>query len=126
MRVLEPLKILESAVRECKERSIDTPEVKEALDVLDPYSSTKRMEGFRYNLRPSVGQYGADVEGQQQVLRVYFTGIHAAIRALIKVHLARLVARYGKTDDETLKGDIYRWNTELAKMSERWEFYGRK
>ena len=37
MRVLEALKLLEAAVIECKTRDIDTPEVREALDVLEPY-----------------------------------------------------------------------------------------
>ena len=34
MRVLEALRTLEAAVIECKTRDIDTPEVREALDVL--------------------------------------------------------------------------------------------
>jgi hypothetical protein len=37
VRILEALKILEAAVLECKTREIDTPEVREALDVLAPY-----------------------------------------------------------------------------------------
>jgi hypothetical protein len=37
VRVLEALRILEVATVECKLRSIETPEVREALDLLDPY-----------------------------------------------------------------------------------------
>jgi hypothetical protein len=37
MRVLEALKVLEDATLDSKKRDIDTPEVREALDVLDPY-----------------------------------------------------------------------------------------
>jgi hypothetical protein len=37
VRILEALKILEAAVLECKTREIDTPEVREALDVLASY-----------------------------------------------------------------------------------------
>jgi hypothetical protein len=37
MTVLQALAILEAAVLECKKRSIDTPEVREALDLLEPY-----------------------------------------------------------------------------------------
>jgi len=37
MIALQALAILESAVLECKQRSIDTPEVMEALDLLAPH-----------------------------------------------------------------------------------------
>jgi hypothetical protein len=36
MTVLEALTILESAVLECKKRSVDTPEIRDALDLLEP------------------------------------------------------------------------------------------
>jgi hypothetical protein len=37
MPLLEALAILEAAVLECKKRDVDTPEVKAALDFLEPY-----------------------------------------------------------------------------------------
>ena len=37
MTVLEALAILEAAVLECKKRDVDTPEVRAALDFLEPY-----------------------------------------------------------------------------------------
>ena len=37
VRILEAVKILEAATIECKTRDIDTPEVREALDVVAPY-----------------------------------------------------------------------------------------
>jgi hypothetical protein len=37
MTVLEALAILEAATRECKQRNINTPEVREALDLLERY-----------------------------------------------------------------------------------------
>jgi hypothetical protein len=37
MTVLEALAILESATLECKRRDINTPEVREALDLLEPH-----------------------------------------------------------------------------------------
>jgi hypothetical protein len=37
MTVLETLDILESAVLECKQKDITTPEVKNALDLLERY-----------------------------------------------------------------------------------------
>jgi hypothetical protein len=48
VRILEALEILEAAVLECKTREIDTPEVREALDVLAPYCRPEwRVAGFR-------------------------------------------------------------------------------
>jgi hypothetical protein len=37
MTILEALAILEAAVFECKKRDVNTPEVNEALDLLEPY-----------------------------------------------------------------------------------------
>ena len=37
MTVLEAVATLEAATLECKQRDINTPEVKEALDLLEPY-----------------------------------------------------------------------------------------
>ena len=37
MNILEALAILEAATLEGKKRDIDTPEVREALDLLEPY-----------------------------------------------------------------------------------------
>jgi len=36
LTVLEALTILESAVLECKKRSVDTPEIRDVLDLLEP------------------------------------------------------------------------------------------
>ena len=70
MRILEALKILEAATLECKTREIDTPEVREALDVLAPHCEPEwRIRGFREHLKPSE-EFGPSGEGQQQNLRV--------------------------------------------------------
>ena len=37
MTALKALAILEAAVLECKQRNVDTPEVTEALDFLEPH-----------------------------------------------------------------------------------------
>jgi len=37
MTVLEALAILEAAILECKKRNVNTPEVKSALELLEPY-----------------------------------------------------------------------------------------
>jgi hypothetical protein len=128
MRVLEALKILEAAVRECEQRCIDTPGVREALDVLEPIAYQPcQIAGFRDNLRPCMAPsgFGPDLEGQQQVLRVY-AGIYRSIRLRLYEEIGKLGGRYAKTKDETVKAEIDRLSGELAKLPERWEFYVRK
>ncbi len=75
MTVSEALAILESATVECKKRDINTPEVRDALDLLEPHIRPEWLiPQFRYHLDrdPSVE---VDKEGQQQVLRATFPGI---------------------------------------------------
>ncbi len=45
MTVLEALAILEAAVLECKKSDINTPEVREVLDLLEPHMQ-KRLGRF--------------------------------------------------------------------------------
>ena len=122
MRVLETLKILEEAVLDSKIRDIDTPEVREALDLLDPHCSPKwHVEGFRVSLRHD-RRSGAELEGQQQVLRVYFGGIYRSVRALLDEQIGKLGGRYAKTKDKTVKAEIDRLTTALSQMPDRWDF----
>jgi hypothetical protein len=123
--VLEALKILEDAVLDCQKWDIDMPEVKEALDVVNPYCARWQVEGFRDNLRPVAGRSGAELEGQQQVLRIYFGGIYRSVRALLQVRITRLVIQYTRSQDEALKAELDCLTAELAKLPERWEFYVR-
>ena len=51
MTVLEALAILESATLECKQRDIYTPEVRGALDLLEPHiPPVWLIPQFRHNL----------------------------------------------------------------------------
>ena len=77
VRILEALKILEAATVESKTRDIDTPQVREALDVLAPYCRPEwRVTRFRSHLK-AVEEFGPAGEGQQQNVRVYFAGINS-------------------------------------------------
>jgi hypothetical protein len=124
VRVLEALRILEAATRNCKKHSIDTPEVNQALNVLEPYCRPEwRVAGFRNSLKAH-GDSGNDREGQQQVLRVYFAGIHDSVRKLLSAQIGTLNYRYRKTKDEAVKAELDRLTAELDKLPERWEFRG--
>jgi hypothetical protein len=126
VRVLEALKILEDATLHSKERDIDTADVTEALDLLDPYCLPKwRIDQFRQSLTPHAGQFGPDFEGQQQVLRVSFAGIHDNVRKLLLAQIGSLNYRHRKTRDEAVKAEVDRLNAELEKLPERWEFRAR-
>jgi hypothetical protein len=126
MRILEALRILEAATLECKLRPIDTSEVREALDLLEPYCTSWLIKAFRNHLKPTetddVLLIGATREGQQQQLRVAFHGIHANVRWLLKRRMGRLGARYCKTRDPAVKAEIDRLNGELESLPEEWVF----
>ena len=125
MRVLEALKILEAATVECKTRDVDTPEVREALDVVAPYCRPEwRVAGFRDHLKRN-DAFGPGGEGQQQNLRVYFAGIHANVRQLFQTRINGLDTRYRKTKDLAAKAELDRLTAELAALPERWEFVAR-
>jgi len=126
VRLLAALKILEAATLDSKKRDIDTPEVRAALDLLDPICQPKwRVAGFRDALRPHAGQSGHESEGQQQVLRVYFGGIYTCVRGLLAVRIQKLNNWYKKTKDAAVKTELDRLTAELEKLPERWEFYVR-
>jgi hypothetical protein len=76
MPVLEALAILEAAVLECKKRDINTPEVKDALDLLERiFGRSWLIPQFRHHaLEYNSSSYG-EREGYQEVLRATFPGV---------------------------------------------------
>ena len=123
MRLLEALKVLEDATLDSKKREIDTPEVREALNVLEPYCQPEwRVTGFRDNLRTHAGQFGPDLEGQQQVLRVYFGGIYNCVRELLVARITKLHYEHMKTKDTVVKSEFDRLTSALEKLPEKWNF----
>ncbi len=124
MRLLEALKILEDATLDSKRRDIDTPEVRQALDRPDPICLPKwRVAGFRDQPMPHAGQLPHELEGQQQVLRVYFGGIYTCVRQLLAVRIKKLNYQYKKTSDRAVKAELDRLTAELEKLPERWDSY---
>ncbi len=124
MRVLEALKILEAATIECKKRDINTPDVRTALDVLQPYCQPEWVvAGFRNHLRPYDKR--SDREGQQQVLRVYFGGIYRNVRQLLLTEIKRFSHRYEKTTDAKIKRQLDQLKTELIQLPEQCDFRDR-
>jgi hypothetical protein len=118
------LRIVEAATVECKVRSIETPEVREALDPYCP--PTWYVDEFRSHLAPCRESVGPSLEGQQQNLRVDFAGIYRNLRRLLAAEVGRLRFRYNKRKDPALGAKLDRLTAELAKLPERWEFVARR
>ena len=83
MTVVRALAILEAATLECKKRDINTPEVRQASDFLEPYIQPPWLiPQYRHEL-DAVGDTVVDREGQQPVLHGSFRGIRTSIRELL-------------------------------------------
>src|SRR6266404_9430781 len=114
MTVLEALSILEAAVLECKKRDINTPEVTEALDFLEPHiRPTWLVPQYRHAL-DEPGDQGYEREGQQQVLRPSFEGIRDSVRDLLGMRLDKLPREFTTTHDVRVKEEIERLAKEYG------------
>lgn len=119
MRVLDALELLEVATAECKERDIDTPEIRQALDILERHCRPKwRVHGFRENLKRC--EESDPGEGQQQILRIYLGGIRTSVKAWLTKRIGQLNRRYRESKDTGVKAEIDRLTEELARLSEKW------
>jgi len=122
MTVSEALAFLESATLECQKRDINTPEVMEALNLLEPHIQPPWLiPQFRYHLDrdPSVEVY---IKIQQQVLRATFPGIRDSVRELIRRQMDSLALKFHETKDVKISDEIYRLSRELIKLNESWVF----
>jgi hypothetical protein len=123
VRILEALNILEAAVIECKTRDIDTPEVREALDVLAPHCRPEWLvAGFRSSLKRIPMEFGPGGEGQQQNLRVNFSGIYRNVRQLLQRRVAQLETQQRRSKDAAVAAELNRLKAELERMPARWDF----
>jgi len=122
MTALEALAILEAAVLECKTRDINTPEVREALDLLEPHIWPEWLiPQFRHHLErdPNIN---VDKEDQQQVLRATFPGIRESVKDSLGMRIDALAREVAATPDTNVKAEIGRLSNELAKLDQPWAF----
>jgi hypothetical protein len=120
----EALAILESATVECKKRDINTPEVRDALDLLEPHIRPEWLiPQFRYHLDrdPSV-EVEVDKESQQQVLRATFPGIRKSVKDLLEKQMDALARQFAASHDMKVKAEIDRLSSELVKLDRPWVF----
>src|SRR4029077_2466750 len=122
MTVLQALAILEAAVLECKQRNVDTPEVTEALDFLEPHIFPKWLvPQFRRHAKYHENE-GWAREGQQQVLRPSFDGIRDSVKVLLEVRMDVLARKFHETHDMKVKEEIERLAGELVTLDKPWRF----
>jgi hypothetical protein len=108
MKILESLAILEAAVLGCKNRNVNTAEVKDALDSLERYVWPNWLiPQFRYSVE-NEEQPLEKREGQQQVLRATFPGIRNCVRELLGVRTDALARKFHETHDMAVKDEIER------------------
>ena len=120
MTLSEALAILESATLECTNRDINTPEMTEALNLLEPHAQPPWLiVQFRYHLDrdPCV-----ELEVQQQVLRVTFLGVRESVRKLIGKQMDALARKFHETHDMKVKDELERLLKEYGKLEKPWEF----
>jgi hypothetical protein len=121
MTASEALAILESATVECKKRDINTPEVRDALDLLEPHIRPEWLiPQFRYHLDRAV-----DKEGQQQVLRATFPRIRKSVKDLLEKQMDALARQFAATHDMKVKDEINLLAKEYGKLGEPWVFVAR-
>ena len=124
MRILEALSIVDDAVYLCKEKSVDTPEINAALDLLQVQlpRMQQQIEGFRAAL--NLQKCNADgLEKQQRELRERIPPIHNAVRNKLKAHIKTLEFRYKVKPDDKTKTEIERLTLELEGIPEQWGFF---
>jgi hypothetical protein len=77
---------------------------------------------FRHHVLTECTDSPGDREGQQQVLRVTFTGIRDSVRVLLEVRMDRLALKFHATKDLKVRDEIYGLCGELIKLDEPWKF----
>lgn len=118
MTVLQALAILESATLECQQREVDTPEARDALNILDPYVLPAWLiPQFRCHLDREPNP--EDKQGQQRVLRVTFSGIRESVKFLLEGRMDVLARKFYETHDSQVREEMYDLAADLAKLDER-------
>ena len=124
MRILEALSIIDDAVYQCREKSVDTPAINAALDLLQVHLPRMRpqIEAFRAALNSQ--NYGVEgLEKQQRELRDRIPPIHDAVRNKLKAHIKTLEFRRKVKPDEKTKAEIERLTLELEGLPEQSVFF---
>ena len=117
MTILEALNILEAAVLECKKRNVNTPELKEALYLLEPLIRPEWLiPQFRHHALKERTDNDVEREGQQRGLRATFPGIRDSVKELVGRKMNALAREFAKTHDMKVKDEIERLAREYGRL----------
>ena len=110
MTVLEALAILEAATLECKKRNVDTPEVHDALTLLEPHVQPGWLvQQFRHHALKARGDQIFEREGQQQKRLAFFRGHQDLRRESPCKRMDALAREFHETHDLKLKKRSTAW-----------------
>src|SRR5262249_29400938 len=108
---------------ECKKREVDTPELRAALDLLEPHIQPAWLiPQFRHNLDGEREREYCARERQQQVFRVTFPGIRNSVRELLGKQADALARKFHETKDMAVKDELERLLKEYGELEKPWEF----
>ena len=92
---------------ECKKRNVNTPEVSEALELLESHIQPEWLiPQFRYHALEDLTDNHVEREGQHQVLRATFPGIRDSVKELIGRMMDALAGNFAATHDMKVKDEI--------------------
>ena len=118
MRILEALSIIDDAVYQCREKSVDTPAIHAALDLLQVHLPRMRQQIEAFRTALNLQNFGVDgLEKQQLKLRQRIPPIHDAVRNKLEAHI--------KTLDQTRRKNKSRERLifALEGIPEHWGFF---
>jgi hypothetical protein len=95
--IRKALTVLEAAVLEFKKRDIDTPAVREALEVLEAFVKPEWLIPQFRNHVAREDRSPVSLEGQQHVLRTTFPAIRESVRVLIGERMDKLARQFAAT-----------------------------
>jgi hypothetical protein len=120
MTALKALAILETAVMDCKTRDINTLDVRDALNFLEPHTRPPSLVmKFRAHLDHGIE---VDKERQQQVLRAAFPGIRSSVKDLIGKQMEAQQRRFAVSRDVRVQTEIERLAREYDRLKQPWVF----
>jgi hypothetical protein len=107
----------------CDPRDINTPEVRDALDLLEPHIKPEWLiPQFRYHVQRYGQQHWWELEAQQQVLCAIFPRIRESVKELIEKQMDALARNFAATHDMKVKDEINLLAKEYGKLGEPWRF----
>jgi hypothetical protein len=122
MTVLDALAGLETATLECKQRPINTPEVREALDFLQARIRPEWLiPQFRYHAQ----LVNVDKEAQQQALLAVFPVIRKSVKDLLGKQMDALAWKFAANHEIDVKNELECLVKDYRKLQEPWVFVPR-